>query len=382
MSHPPTLQLIPLASIHPSPYQYRTQFYDAKQQQLIESLRTSGLSTPVLVRPLSTPQAQSGQTPTENGYELVSGERRWRAAKKLGWESIRAISEDMTDTEAAARVVSENEVRTDTNIMEKAAGYKRLTQPPCNLTLEEIARRYGWSAASSVKRLIDLLDQPEPIRDFLSHDKIGEGHIRYLSRIKDLSARTKLAKRAAEAGWTVKATEDRVAKVLAKAGKGPRKSPTKVSPTHQYEYNGFHCALVGDEVVVSGRNFKRNRDLVRQFVADYQSALECFLRDIDAASIKQPEADMSHPEELASPKHAGASLASAEVAPSADIVSPDIAGDLLKKGSQVEAAAQPLKELFSEIAKSLGPAGNANKSGGNPSLSDLLSFFNKPRSSG
>ncbi len=83
MSHPPALQLIPLASIHPSPYQYRTQFDDAKQQQLIESLRATGLSTPVLVRPLSTPQAQSGQDGTETGYELVSGERRWRAAREL-----------------------------------------------------------------------------------------------------------------------------------------------------------------------------------------------------------------------------------------------------------------------------------------------------------
>lgn len=171
MSHPAALQLIPLASIQPSPYQYRSRFDDAKQQQLVESLRASGLSTPILVRPHSTPQAQSGPMPTENGYELVSGERRWRAAKELGWESIRCICEDMTDAEAAARVVTENEMRTDTNLIEKAVGYQRLTQPPCNLTLEEIARRYGWGSSSSVKRLIDLLDQPEAVRDLLSHDK-------------------------------------------------------------------------------------------------------------------------------------------------------------------------------------------------------------------
>src|SRR5258708_28889049 len=172
MNHPPALQLIPLASIHPSPYQYRTQFDDAKQQQLIESLRATGLSTPILVRPLSTPQAQSGQKGADNGYELVSGERSWRAAKELGWESIRAICEDMTDAEAGARVVTENEVRSDTNILEKAAGYKRLTQPPCSLTLEEIAKRYGFSARSSVQRIIDLLDQPEAIQDLLSQDRL------------------------------------------------------------------------------------------------------------------------------------------------------------------------------------------------------------------
>src|SRR5258708_32993148 len=107
MNHPPALELIPLTSIHPSPYQYRTRFDDAKQQQLIESLRLTGLSTPILVRPISTPQAQSGQNGTDNGYELVSGERRWRAAKELGWESIRAICEDMTDAEAEARVFTQ-----------------------------------------------------------------------------------------------------------------------------------------------------------------------------------------------------------------------------------------------------------------------------------
>jgi ParB-like chromosome segregation protein Spo0J len=273
----------------------------------------------------------------------------------------------MSDVEAAARAVTENEVRTDTNIMEKAAGYKRLTQPPCNLTLEEIARRYGWSAASSVKRLIDLLDQPEAIQDFLSHDKIGEGHVRYLSRIKDLNARTKMAKRAAEEGWTVKATEERVAKVLAKAGKGPGKSPVKDSSTHQYEYNGFRCALVGDEVVVRGRNFKRTRESLRQFVAEYQSALECFVRDVDSAATEQPSTDVTSP--------------SAEVAPPHDMPTSEVAVDLMKQATEVAAAAQPLKDIFSEIAKAVGPPGSANEVR-NASLSDLLTFFNKPRSSG
>ncbi len=216
VSQPPILQLIPLTSIHPSPYQYRTQFDDAKQKELIESLRATALSTPILVRPRSP-----------NEYELVSGERRWRAAKELGWESIQAICEEMTDAEAAARAVTENEVRADMNVMEKAAGYKRLTQPPCSFNYEEIARRYGLSSGTSVRRIIDLLDQSEASRDDLSRDRIGERHVQSLSRIKDLNARVKLAKRAAEEGWTVKMTEDRVAKVLAKAGPDPGKSRSK-----------------------------------------------------------------------------------------------------------------------------------------------------------
>src|SRR5262249_4756325 len=157
-----------------------------------------------------------------------------------------------------------NEVRTDTNVMEKAAGYKRLTQPPCSLTFEEIAKRFGWSDGTSVRRIVDLLNQPEAIQQLLSsdrsRDRIGEGHVRYLSRIKDLDARVKLAKRAAEEGWSVKMTEEKVAKVLAKAGKGRGKSLAKTAPANEYDYNGFHCKLVGDEVALSGRNFKRTKE--------------------------------------------------------------------------------------------------------------------------
>jgi hypothetical protein len=213
----------------------------------------------------------------------------------------------------------------------------------------------------------------------LSRDNFGEGHARYLSRIKDLDTRTKLAKRAAEEGWTVKATEQQVAKMLAKDGNGPTKAPAKAAPSHQYEYNGFHCALVGDEVAISGRNFKRNRELVRQFVADYQSALECFLRDLDAAPAEQPTAPPIHPTGSASPKDVGVSSALAEVAPSPATASTEVVPDLMKQAAE---AAKPLKELFSEIAKAVGSDGGAKNDDGTPGLSDLLSFFKKPRSSG
>jgi ParB-like chromosome segregation protein Spo0J len=242
----------------------------------------------------------------------------------------------MTDAEAAARAVTENEVRTDANIMEKAAGYKRLTQPPCNFNFEEIARRYGWGSGTSVKRLVDLLDQPEPIQEILSRDRIGEGHVRFLNRIKDLTARVKLAKRAAEEGWSVKMTEERVAKILAKAH-GPReKSKRKTGAAYEYEYNRFHCALFGEEVEIGGRRYKMNEELVDQYIADYRSALQCFVRDVRDRSTAQR-----------APENSGEPASSILPSPA----------EMLKGLAEVEAAGQSLKDLLSQLGNNPAPSG-------------------------
>src|SRR5258708_25754962 len=90
MSDQAALRSIPIAAIRPSPYQYRTRFDDEKQRQLVESLRSTGLSTPILVRPMAEARA----------FELVSGERRWRAAQELGCESIHCGCGDVTVAQA------------------------------------------------------------------------------------------------------------------------------------------------------------------------------------------------------------------------------------------------------------------------------------------
>src|SRR5258707_4086731 len=332
MSDQAALRSVPIAAIRPSPYQYRTRFDDEKQRQLVESLRSTGLSTPILVRPL----AEAG------AFELVSGERRWRAAKELGWESIQCVCEEMTDAQAAARVVTENEVRSDANIMEKAAGYKRLTGPPCNFSFEEIARRYGWGSGTSVKRLVDLLDQPEPIQAVLSRDRITETHVRFLNRIKDLNARVKLAKRAADDGWFAQMTEERVAKVLAMAHRPREKSKRKTGATYEYDYNGFHCALFGAEVEISGRRFKKDEEGVDQYLADHRSALQSFLRDITDRSTAQP-----------APESNGEPASSILPSPT----------EMLKGLAEVEAAGKSLKDLLSQLGNNPAPTSGETTSG-------------------
>src|SRR5215831_144652 len=306
MSEQAALRSIPIGAIRASPFQYRTRFDDERQRQLVESLRTSGLSTPILLRPL----------PEDGVFELVSGERRVRAVKELGWETIQGVCEQMSDAEAAARVVTENEVRSDANIMEKAAGYKRLTQPPCNFSFEEIARRYGWSSGTSVRRVVDLLDEPKPIQELLSRDRIGETQMRYLSRIKDPKVRARLARRAADEGWTVKMLEQRIARKLGNAPKVARASNGKTAKkgaTYEDDYNHFHCALFGDQVELSGRRFKMNEEMLDQYVADHRAALESFVRDVRDRSTTPRAPESSG--QLASPIQPGPAVISTAPAP-------------------------------------------------------------------
>jgi len=346
-----TLQSIPIAAIHPSPYQYRTRFDDEKQHQLLESLRANGQSAPILVRP------RGGE------FELVSGERRWRAAKELGWDSIRAVCEEMTDDEAAARVVTENEVRSDANIMEKAAGYKKLTEPPCGFSFEEIARRYGWGSGTSVKRLVDLLDQPQAIQEFLSRDRIGESHMRFLSRIKDLTARVKMAKRAADEGWSSRMTEQQVAKLLSKAHKKSRKCAEKPAPDDGYIYNHFHCALISNEVEVSGRRFKKDEEMLDEYVSAFRTAIQCFLRDLaDRAGAANAS---PIPSELVAPMGPNTTLLPVAPPPPTPPAAPttnEATVDVQKEAANFKSAGQSLRDLLAEIS----PKKPATDVGANP----------------
>ena len=258
------------------------------------------------------------------------------------------------------------------------------------MTLDEIAKRYGLTGSSSVSRIIGLLDQPQPIQDLLSRDKIGEGHVRYLSKIKDLSARSKWAKRAAEGGWTVKETEKRVSQILAKAHKVPAKSRTEPAPTQEYDYNGFHCALVGDQVIISGRNFNTTKDVPAQFIADYGSALECFLRDISAANPIDAASDSSEPElpppasrapsDLKESTDQPVPISDAGAAPVRAASDTNAAVDVAREAAPgIEPEGQDLKNAFAELANVLGLTEGPKKEGEGLGLNQLIDLLKSPK---
>jgi len=189
-----------------------------------------------------------------------------------------------------------------------------------------------------------------------SRDKIGEGHVRFLSRIKDLDARVKTAKRAADEGWTVKMTEERVAKLLDKAHQKSRKSGSKPAADDEFIYNHFHCALIGNEVELSGRRFKKDEEMLDEYVAAFRSAIQCFLRDLeDRSRTAQATVGSSELTNLGTPSVEAIPVAPPPPTPSGAPTSTDAPVDLVKEAANFESAGQSLKDLFAEIANKNAP---------------------------
>ncbi len=204
----PQLQTIPIDRIDPSPFQVRQTFDEVSLRELADSMQQAGLLQPIAVRPAG------------DRFQLVAGERRLRAAKLLGWSSIPALVEEVSDLDAALRGLVENEQHQDVNPLERARGFKRLTDPPFSLSQEEVARRVGLER-SMVSRLLSLLDEPPPIQEIVARATITPHHVRALDTIQDKSQRVALAQEAANKHWSVRETEKRISRA-AKGGRSPK----------------------------------------------------------------------------------------------------------------------------------------------------------------
>jgi len=147
---------VPLNCIRPSRFQVRETFKQEDLEALARSFKEGTLSQPILLRPVAADpeDAKDASGQPLPAYEVISGELRLRAAKLLGWTTIRSIVEEMTDREAAMRGFEENEQRHELNIVERAKGYKMLMGDPCNLSQDAIAARMGLKNNSMVSRML------------------------------------------------------------------------------------------------------------------------------------------------------------------------------------------------------------------------------------
>jgi ParB family chromosome partitioning protein len=193
---PAELRRLPVELISPNPRQPRQSFDEEALLALSESLRERGLLQPVLVRP------RPGGT-----YELIAGERRWRAAQLAGLDSMPAVVQEHADAESLELALIENMAREDLNPVEEARACALLVEE-LGLTREDVGRRVGRSRVA-VSNLLRLLDLPDEVLELLVAGRLTEGHGRALLMAPDHGARRRLGRQAADDGWTVRQTEAR-----------------------------------------------------------------------------------------------------------------------------------------------------------------------------
>jgi ParB family chromosome partitioning protein len=203
------LRELPVGLIKPNPKQPRTNFDSEALAGLAASIESSGVVQPLLVRPLA-----------DGSYELIAGERRWRAAREAGLEKVPAIVRDSEHAERLQMALIENMVREDLNPVEEARACAALVED-LGLSKEELARRVGRSRPA-VSNLIRLLDLPDEAIELLESGGLSEGHGRALLGAPGNEVRRRLARDAAKGGWSVRETENRVK--LASQPKPPRKT--------------------------------------------------------------------------------------------------------------------------------------------------------------
>ena len=192
----PELRELDVTQIEPNPDQPRAQFDAAALDALAGSIGSVGLLQPLIVRPLD-----------DGRFELVAGERRWRAAQKAGIDRVPAVVRTSPEDERLQAALIENMVREDLNPVEEARACAALVDD-LGISKEELARRVGRSRAA-ISNLIRLLDLPDPALALLERGEISEGHGRAILQVSDQDRRARLAKEAAAQGWSVRETERR-----------------------------------------------------------------------------------------------------------------------------------------------------------------------------
>jgi ParB family transcriptional regulator, chromosome partitioning protein len=212
MNQERVLREVRIDRILPAHFQARQVFSDQVIVQLASSLKEMGQNTPVLLRPAASP---SGTTDSEEWFELVCGECRVRAAKLLGWKTLWAVIEEMTDESAALRGMVDNEQRRSLNLIERATGYQKL-MTEYHLTQLQVSERSAI-AAPTLSRLLALLDEPAEIQEMLKKEELTEFHCRALDRLPDRKKRVRLAKEVVERGMSAKETARRVQKMLGRS---------------------------------------------------------------------------------------------------------------------------------------------------------------------
>ena len=188
------LELVAIEEVHPSRDQPRKMFDDARIDELAASIRAQGVIQPLVVR-----KREGG------GYELIAGERRWRAAQRAGLHAVPAVIRDVAPTRAFEMAMVENHQREDLNPIEEAAGYQRLISE-LGYTQESLAARVGKDR-TTITNALRLLRLPDEVRDMVVAGRVSMGHARALLGLESNDTMVRLARRVAAREMSVRQVE-------------------------------------------------------------------------------------------------------------------------------------------------------------------------------
>ena len=206
---------VPIDLIDPSALQPRTVFDDAKLDELARSISANGVVQPILLR-------RKGSR-----FELIAGERRWRAAQRAGLTKVPAVLRNFSDDKVLEIAIIENIQREDLNPIEEARAYKKLIDT-LGLTQEMVADRVGRDR-SYITNYLRLLRLPEDLQELLQVSRLSTGHARTLLGVEDVDAQRRIARKIIDQDLSVRATE-RLVRLMSQAGRRSAKTSRKAQP--------------------------------------------------------------------------------------------------------------------------------------------------------
>lgn len=234
---------IPLADIIPNRFQPRTIFDEEKIDELARTINIHGVIQPIVVRPIE-----------DGKYEIIAGERRYRAMKKLNWPEVPAIVRDMDDKETASVALIENLQREELTAIEEAMAYDKLLKLH-SLTQEALAQRLG-KGQSTVANKLRLLKLPDPVRRGILDRQISERHARSLLTLKEEALQLQLFDEIKEQEYNVKQLEERIREILDPEEDGAEAEEEKKPKTRR--------KAVSKDVRIALNTIRQSLSLVKQ----------------------------------------------------------------------------------------------------------------------
>jgi ParB family chromosome partitioning protein len=267
---------IPLASVSSNPFQPRSRFSTAGLDELTESIRENGLLQPLIVRPAG------------DGWEIVAGERRWRALKRLGHASVPVIIRELTDEQMLVLALVENLQREDLGPLEEAHGYRQLIER-FGLTQAQVGERVGKDR-TTVTNALRLLTLPESVQDMVAEGALSAGHGRALLGVPSPDALVKLARQVVRRGLSVRETEERVRALRDGDKEGSRRRKPKLrraaDPIVRSAEKELERALGTQVAVVSRRGARGEIRIAFHDAEDFDRLLQLLTRGPSARIVR------------------------------------------------------------------------------------------------